>query len=320
MIFDAHSDILSDITTKYLNGETDVFRRYHYDGIVKGKVEGSIFVIWVEPEYMDNSYARVIKIMDSLKKDYEYSHDILSIVKSYDEMMTAKKENKFYIFIGLEGLENIKDNLDLIDSYYEFGCRHASLTWNEENMLATGAKGRASRGLTSLGKKAVKKINDKKMILDLSHLNDKSFFDVIDATDKPLIASHSNARKLCDASRNLTDEQLKLIRDLNGVVGFNSYSDFIGNDKDSQTLEMCVNHIKYMCDLIGVDHVGLGFDYLDYFEDGVFGDASSYIKGLENSSKSYNIIEYMLNSGFTKEESEKIAYKNFHKIIKTILI
>lgn len=319
MIFDAHSDIWTDVTSKISKGENNIFKNYHYNNLKEGKVSGSIFVIWTEPEYKDNPKKRVNEIMDAIKKELEYSKDVLSIVKNYDEMKKAEHENKFYAFIGFEGLSSVGDNLDIIDEYYNFGARHASLTWNEENSLATGTRGNPERGLTSLGKKAVKKMYEKNMILDVSHLNEKSFWDIIDIADFPIIASHSNAKKLCDNVRNLTDEQLKAIRDLNGVVGLNSYKGFIDEDKNRQNIERAIDHIKYMVDKIGIEHVGLGFDYNEYLEIDNFNNNAPFIEGLENASKSYSIILKLKEAGFNEEEINKIAYKNFHKIIKEII-
>ena len=204
----------------------------------------------------------------------------------------------------------------MIDEYYEYGARHASLTWNEENKLASGVRGDPNKGLTDLGKKAVRKMQDKGMIVDVSHLNDKSFFDVIDITSAPIIASHSNSRVLCKSLRNLTDEQLKAIRDTKGVVGLNSYKGFIDENKDKQTIERALDHIKYIADKIGIDHIGLGFDYNEYFEDEI---TPPSVKGLENASKSYDIIIKLKEAGFNNEEIEKIEYKNFNRIIKEIV-
>ncbi len=315
MIFDAHSDTLTDFTNKILKGENNIFKKYHYQNFIKGKIEGSIFVIWVEKENYNRAVDRVKEIQSSLKKELEYCNDVIKIVKSYDEIIEAKKANKIYIILGFEGLISIGDNLDIIDNYYEYGIRHASLTWNEENSLATGIRGDSNRGLTALGKKAIKKMNDNGIIIDVSHLNDKSFFDCLDTTEKPIIASHSNSRKLCNHMRNLTDEQLKAIRDLNGVVGLNSYKEFIDSDKTKQNIDRAIDHIKYIAEKIGVDHIGLGFDYNEYLDD----DDTPFIEGLENASKSYSIIEKLEKNGFNKEEIEKIAYKNFHRIIKEIL-
>ena len=157
MIFDAHSDIWTDVAVKILKGENNIIKKYHYDNMIKGKIGGSIFVIWTEPKNYHRALDRVREIQNSINKELEYVNDIILIAKNYDDILKAQKENKLYIFIGFEGLISIDDNIDLIDEYYEYGARHASLTWNEENKLATGVRGDSNRGLTQIGKKAVKK-------------------------------------------------------------------------------------------------------------------------------------------------------------------
>jgi membrane dipeptidase len=322
MIFDGHSDIWTDVTIRTLNGESDIIRKYHLNKLIQGKISGSIFVIWIDPPYTEEPYKRSMQIVDSIKKEFEYCKDSIVLAKSFDDVEKALMENKIYVFIGLEGLSSIGENLELIDFYHDFGARHASLTWNEENSLATGAKGNPNRGLTKIGKKAVRKINQNNMILDVSHLNEKSFFDVTFETDKPIIASHSNCRALCDVPRNLTDEQLRKISGLNGLVGINSFNEFVHKDLEKQTIEMLVNHVAHAADIMGVDHVGIGMDYCDFLDEdsmnGFSSQQTSYTKGLEDVSKTYNIIIELKRAGFSRDEIEKIAYKNFHRIIKDI--
>lgn len=323
IIFDGHSDIWTDVTTRSLNGENDIIRKYHLSKLREGKISGSIFVIWIDPPYTEDPYKRSMQIVNSIKKELEYCKDSIVLVKSYKDIEKALKENKIYVFVGLEGLSSIGENLDLIDFYYEFGARHASLTWNEENSLATGVKGNPDRGLTNIGKDAVKKINKKNMILDVSHLNDKSFWEVVNITEKPLIASHSNCRALCDVPRNLNDDQLRKIAELNGLVGINSFNQFVHKDVDKQNIEMLVRHIAHMSDVMGIDHVGIGMDYCDFLDDSSMNSFSlqetSYTRGLEDASKTYNLITEMEKAGFSKDEIEKVAYKNFHRIIKEII-
>lgn len=323
MIFDGHSDIWTDVTIKTLNGEKDIIRKYHLDKLKKGNITGSIFVIWIDPPYTDQPYKRSMEIVDSIKKEIEYCKDSILIARSFDDIEKAKREEKFYAFIGLEGLSSIGENLDLIDYFYDFGARHASLTWNEENSLATGVRGNAQRGLTELGKKAVHKINNKKMLLDVSHLNEKSFWDVAHETESPIIASHSNCKHLCDVPRNLSDEQLKKIAELGGVVGINSFNEFVHHDIEKQDIKMLVQHIEHMANVMGIDHVGIGMDYCDFLDDSSMSSFSqqetSYTKGLEDASKTNKLLIEMEKAGFTAEDIEKVAYKNFHNIIKKVV-
>ncbi len=195
----------------------------------KGGVEGSIFVIWVDPPYDVDYVKRTEQIMAAAKAEIAECQSF-RIVHTYDEMMQANADGKIYIFIGIEGMATMGKDLSWIDRYYDFGCRHGILTWNEANDLGAGALSGKDYGLTDVGKEAVRRMQEKGMLLDVSHLNDNGFWDLVKITQKPFVASHSNSRALCSAPRNLTDDQLRAIRDVNGVVGLNAFNLFIDDD------------------------------------------------------------------------------------------
>ena len=153
MFFDAHSDIWCDVTTRRLRGETDILRKHHLPRLRKGGVEGSILVIWVDPPYDKDYVKRTQQIMTCVDAEVKECDEI-QIVHTYDEMMQANKAGKIYIFKGIEGLAAIGEDLSKIDKYYDFGCRHAMLTWNEANALGAGALSGQSYGLTAAGKEA----------------------------------------------------------------------------------------------------------------------------------------------------------------------
>ncbi len=323
MVFDAHSDIWTDVTIRSLRGESDIFSKYHLERLKKGEIEGSIFVIWIDPPHATTRpYERFLEIAEAVKKEISVAKDFV-IVKNYEEIQKAIAQDKFYVIIGIEGLSSIGENLDLIDTYYDLGARHAMLTWNEQNPLATGAKGDATRGLTELGKKAVKKMIDKKMILDVSHLNEKSFWDLTDMVEGPVIASHSNAKALCNVARNLSDEQLLRMRDLDAVIGVNAFNEFVHNDASQQTLDNFVKHAAYIADKIGAEHVGCGFDFFEFLpsetSDSFVHQEVLNTKGLEDCSKVPVFIKKLKEVGFTEKEVEGICYGNFHRVIKKIL-
>ena len=192
MYFDAHSDIWCDVTTRRLNGETNVFDRCHLERLRKGGVEGSIFVIWVDPPYDVDYVKRTEQIMAAIKAETAECRSF-RIVHSYDEMMKANADGKIYIFIGIEGMAAMGKDLTWIDRYYEFGCRHGILTWNEANDLGAGALSGKDYGLTDLGRETVRRMQEKGMLLDVSHLNDAGFWDV----------GVQNYRQRCDSEKAL---------------------------------------------------------------------------------------------------------------------
>lgn len=319
MYFDAHADIWCDITQRRLKGEHDVFNTRHLNKFIKGGVEGSVFAIWVDPPH-DADYAlRTHQIMSAAGEEISEC-DSFRIVRSYDEMKAAVRDGKIYVFIGVEGMAYVGNDLSRIDEYYDFGVRTCMLTWNEANSLAAGASSGQTYGLTELGRQAVNRIQELGMILDVSHLNEAGFWDMMDLARTPVIASHSNASALCPAARNLTDDQLRAVAVTGGVVGLNSYSRFISADPRLATVERLAEHAYHMIEIMGVDHVGLGFDFLDYFKDGDgYSSDAADTRGLAGCTDICNLFDCFDKLGMSAEDQEKIARGNFHRVIREVL-
>jgi Zn-dependent dipeptidase, microsomal dipeptidase homolog len=320
MNFDAHSDIWTDVNIKSLAGERDIIRKYHIDRLRKGEIEGSIFVVWVDPPYTDDPKKRTAQAFEAIRKEAEDCADIAVICRNYAEIEKAKAEGRLYIIVGMEGISGLAPDVSEIDRVYELGTRHIFLTWNEANDFATGVRGPEDRGLTEIGKDVVKRILGKNMMLDVSHLNEKSFWDVIDMADVPLVASHSNARALCDVPRNLKDEQLRAIAELNGVVGLNAFNEFIDTEKEKRTADRLVEHAVYIADKIGIDHVGFGFDFDEFLPADCTSDFHSEEAektiGLENCTDIPSFVDKLEKAGFKGGDLEKITHGNFLRVIR----
>lgn len=322
MIFDAHGDIWTDVTVKRQQGKIDIFKKYHLEKYKKGNVNAGIFVIWIDPPYDVNPQKRALEIIENMSVEINNNKDLFGIIRKYDDIEEAIRDKKFITIIGTEGLSYIGNNVELLDLLYLFGVRHATLTWNEENELATGVNGDPKRGLTEYGVQAVKRMEQLGIIVDVSHLNEKSFWDVYNNTNKPFIASHSNCKAICDYKRNLTDEQLKAIKKRGGVVGLNAFADLVANEQEHRNIEYLVEHLEHMIKIMGIDYVGFGFDFDDYLESdtlGAFADGDAKIKDLENITKVPKLIQILEQKGYSNEDIEKIKYKNFFRVIKEIL-
>lgn len=331
MIFDSHSDIWSDVTVKTLRGEKDIFRKYHYERLHKGGVEGSVFVMWIDPPYDAQPELRLEQIMDAVRKELPMCKDILRVVHNYGEMQQARTEGVFYVFHGCEGLSAIGEDIDQIDRLYDFGVRHAGLTWNEQNALATGIRGEEDRGLTKLGICALRKIQEKHMLFDVSHLNDKSFWDVMKYAVGPVVATHSASRKLCNVPRNLTDDMIKAVIETGGMIGVNAYPDFIASETSEKTVDRLAKHIEHMVSIAGIDRVGFGFDFCEFLEDTSTSSCldfqstenvrnSSELRGMKDASEIPNLLMAMQKNGFTEEDIKKISCENWHRMIEKIIM
>jgi hypothetical protein len=162
------------------------------------------------------------------------------------------------------------------------------------------------------------------MVLDVSHLNDKSFWDLMSIATTPVIASHSNSRTVCPAKRNLTDDMLKEIAKTGGLVGMNSLREFVSEKREEQNVQKLCDHLDYIANLIGIDHIGLGYDFDDYLGGEALSSFSSNLDspsadGVSNEAEAYNLILEMKKRGYSQEDCDKVAYKNFYRVFKQVL-
>ena len=308
-VFDGHSDLLYDVAHRRSNGERRVLERYHLNLLRQGDVEGLVLSLWAHPEEKE-TYAQATEKLLCYAKEEFAECPWLRLVRTAAEAEQAKLDGKIYAFLGVEGMAAIGRNLAGIDRYADFGARMGMLTWNEENALATGAGGDSQNGLTELGKEAVRRMQRRGMLVDVSHLNDGGFADVIRQTEGPVIASHSNCRALCDVRRNLTDDQLRAIRDTGGVVGINVYHNFVHADPEKQSIEMLCRHVCRMAEIMGVEYVACGFDFCGYFDPDGIGP-----KGLEDAAGIRRFFDCLERFGMSLREREMIARENFLRVL-----
>lgn len=322
MVFDGHTDIFTDVLVKRLEGETHVLEKHHLDKFKKGGIEGCCAVLWIDPPYTSNYAKRLEQLLVAVKDEMDECQGAV-MVRNMADIEAAKAAGNFYILLGAEGLSAIGEDTDKLDALYDFGLRHAMLTWNEENCLASGAGGNPDHGLTEAGKKMLRHMEAKHMIVDVSHLNEKSFWGVVDTVSGPIIASHSDVRALADVPRNLRDDQLKAIAESGGFVGLNAFNEFISRDRALQTSDQLIQHALYMADLIGVDHIAFGFDFTDFLADETASSFSSDVnvatRGLESCQQVPAFLETLHEVGFSQEDIEKISYKNWHRVIGQVL-
>ena len=319
MVFDGHSDLLYDVTRRRLAGEDHVLERCHLDRLRHGGVEGLVLALWTsaaggETFWKDVRPTRTdadrMEIMMACARSEFAECPWLAIVRTAGEAARARSEGKLYAFLAIEGMAAIGEDLGGIDLCHAFGARIGMLTWNEENCLATGAGGDPYSGLTDLGRQAVRRMWDLGMLADVSHLNDGGFGDVIKLAHGPVIASHSNCRALCDVRRNLTDDQLRAIRDTGGVVGLNVHHAFVHADPARQTAKTLAYHAAHMAEVMGVEHVACGFDFCEFM-----GPGNEGADGLENCAHIQNLFYWLEELGMSAREREMIARENFLRVL-----
>ncbi len=313
MVFDAHADIFWDVARRRNEGEDHVLEKYHKERLTKGQVEGVGFSIWANPEKEGDTYAGLTENMIlQAKADIAQSTDWLAMVRTPEEALKAKAEGKIYGFVTVEGMAAVGKDLSKIDTYYaDFGARMGMLTWNEKNDLATGCKGGpADEGLTDLGKEAIRIMEDRKILVDVSHLNDGGFWDIIKMATKPVIATHSNCRCMCDHVRNLTDDMMRAIKETGGVVGLNCYHNFISADPAKQNAAYLAQHAAHMAEVMGVEHVICGFDFCEFL-----GRDPHLLEGLEDASHLPSFMDELRKVGFSEKEVNMIGHENMLRVL-----
>lgn len=303
-LFDAHADLGYDVLDKHRQGRRDILKTDHVDKLIAGEVFGVGMACffkgdedWVTAKAMVTTLRQ--EILDNPNDFY------LTTGQTWDE-------HRINALITVEGMGFLKRNVDrTITWLYDQGVRIASLSWNDENTLCTGVKGSPDRGLTRMGRQAVRTMHRLGMAVDVSHTNEKSFWDILSVDDGPILATHSNARALSNVDRNLTDQQLKAIAKRGGLVGLVSAARFIHVEPGQNTAANLAKHGRYIADLIGVQHVCLGLDYMDFLE----GYQRNGID-LDNASESQNLMDALRAEGFSEKELNAIAWDNMIRFLK----
>lgn len=309
MIFDAHSDLPTYIYEERKNGNAVLER--NFERFFGDAIKSRVMAIWTPPEKRAMALRYALEVLNNFHKDVIESQSF-EIVTSVKDMRNAIKNGKVALWLGLEGGEPIEDSLDLLEVFYALGLRVLTLTWSLRNAIGDGVFERTNGGLTNFGIEVLGKAEELDIIVDVSHLNEQGFWDVIETTAFPIIASHSNAYSLCPNRRNLKDDQIKAIAERNGVIGVNAIPSFVDNEKP--TLEKMITHLEYIVDLVGYKHVGFGFDFVYYLK----GWSEKSVEGLENESKIPELLK-KLNETFSKKEVEAIAFKNFERVFERVV-
>lgn len=217
-----------------------------------------------------------------------------------------KFNTKLNAVFCVEGGRLIGEDIEKISALASHGVKMLTLTWNGDNTIACGALTSNDTGLTDFGRKVLKELENKNIIVDVSHLSDKSFFDVAEAASCPFVASHSNSRTVCPNKRNLTDEQFKIIRYKGGLVGLNFHRDFLSCDGNA-CIDDIIKHCEHFLSLGGEDILAIGSDF-----DGA--DMPSDISGISAIPKIY---ERFLRLNYSETLLDKIFYANAENFFET---
>jgi membrane dipeptidase len=304
IVVDAHCDTVCSWINIHNKGKDDISR------MKEGGVNCQVFAIYTAPSFYDAPLKRAVQLIDSFYIEIENNRNNILLCTDYKQILLAEKQEKIAAILALEGGEPIQGGVSLLRTLYRLGVRIVSFTHFPRNLIADGSGEASSKsGLTFLGNKLVKEMNRIGMIIDISHINENGFWDVLKLTNKPVIASHSNCKVLCDVHRNLNDDQIKVLANNGGVIGVNYGIGFLDINPKKVNLDKLLDHVDHIVKLVGSDHVGFGSDF----------DGGAGFPGLEDVTKIPNVTRGLVNRGYSDKDIEKMLGGNFLRVFRKIL-
>lgn len=330
-VVDAHLDLAAEVYIRRLNGERDVVKRHYLPHFREANLNLVVSSVYVSnAELKGNALHRAIGQIAALREDIEPIAEQIQVVTSKEELDTALSEGKIAILLALEGLDPAYEDLYLIRAFYELGVRGAGLTWSRPNAFATGCC-KANElyeipgGLTDLGKAAIAKMEALGMYVDVSHLNNDGFADLLECTGKPFIASHSNAWNVQENYRNLRDDQMLAIAKRGGVIGLNANCRITGasalpEHREEALVKLC-EHVEYLVEKVGAEHVGYGFDLCNGLNYARTPDVTPAQLGdlVDSHSDMPKLTAKLLERGMAEETVIRIIGRNFLDFYRSVL-
>jgi len=307
-VFDAHCDTISRCWREYEGLErntgalslerTAVFERYC-----------QFFALWTADGYtgyptggdgVERAYHALLRcFQDQMARN----GDKILQCRTAAEAEEAVRQGKAAAFLTVEGGELLGCDPDRLDQAAADGVVAINLTWNHANALSGSSREQPERGLSAAGRRFVEKMEDRRILVDVSHLSEAGFWDVMEMARRPVIASHSNARSVWDHTRNLTDGQITAIIENQGVIGLNFYEGFVGGSRD---LDMVRAHLDHILELGGAANVGLGGDW----------DGCDLIPDLPSIDSLPRFYEHLLRHGYGETVVQDLFYNNLMRVVR----
>lgn len=303
---DLHCDTLGFLSNGDFFAE-DSSNNVSYNKLVSGNVKFQIFAVCVPYNGKESSYRRGMNLISNYKKITADSRVIP--VTDGQTLNLAENSRNIGTVLALEGCDMLEGDIANLYKVYDMGVRVLSLTWNNSNVFSGGI-GENKSGLTAKGRELFKVCESLGILADVSHISEKGFWDIADTALNSFVATHSNAKAVCDNKRNLDNEQLSAIAKSGGCVGINFYPPFL-NNCGSATIDDIIAHIEYIAGRIGTRHIAFGSDF-----DGVDNNLPD---GIHSPRDFYKIYERLLQLNYSQTETDNICRNNFIRVFSSVL-
>lgn len=270
---------------------------------------------WPEPMALDYAQSTALSLFGRLVQIPQTSNGAVQVVRSAAELQQCLNSGVFAMLLHFEGAEPLDPDGYALETFYAAGLRSVGLTHSRRNRYCKGVPFKfphspdTGDGLTDAGKALVRQLNRRRVMIDLSHINERGFWDVAAVTDAPLVATHSNAWVLSNTPRNLTDKQLDAVRESRGVAGLNFHVGFLREDgaRNADTpIARMVEHIAYMVGRMGIDCVALGSDF----------DGATMPAELKDATGLPKLMQALADRGYKGEDLRKLAHGNWVRVLR----
>ncbi len=345
-IFDGHNDVLLNLHLQERGAGRSFFSESeigHLDlpRMRKGGFGGGFFAVFVpsepgptmprEKDIIQTANGYEFPLAPALSYDYALkttlaitarlfrleaeSQGQVKIVRNANELETSLRDNVLAALLHFEGAEAIDPQLEALEVFYQAGLRSLGIVWSRPNIFGHGVPFKfphspdTGPGLTDLGKDLVRACNRMGIMIDLSHITEQGFWDVEKLSNKPLVATHSNVHALCPCPRNLTDKQLDAIKASKGLVGLNFAVSFLrsdGHNNADTSIDVMVQHIDYLVEHLGIEHVGFGSDF----------DGATIPQEIHDVAGLPKLVQALRNHGYDDADLRKLAYENWIQVLR----
>ena len=260
------------------------------------------------------------QVIKKWEKHFKENQDLIFLGKDYKDIEKAKSENKTAIFFGFQNCSPIEDNINLIEKVHEQGCRFMQLTYNNQSLLATGCYEKNDSGVTNFGREAIKEMNKVGIVIDMSHSGEKSTFDAIDISQKPIAITHANPSFWHNAKRNKSSELLKALSENGGMLGLSLYPHHLKDGTNCSIQSFC-EMIYKTAELMGVKNIGIGSDLclnqpnsvVEWMRNGTWAKTKNYGEGTKNKSGFPKQPEWFLDARGFKNLEENLKKVGFNE-------
>jgi membrane dipeptidase len=326
-VVDAHFDLPWDVANQRERGHTQVIADQYLDRFRAGGFNLIVAAIFIENFFLpEMGLRRALAQISYLQEELDHLSAEIRLCHNLEDIRRSKTDARIGLMLSLEGADPLQGDLQLLRIFYDLGVRCLGLTWSRRNEAADGcAFTSTSRdrpgGLTAFGRALVHKAEALGMLVDVSHLNEAGFWDVMaEVAQTPVIASHSNCRALVDTPRNLYDQQIEALAERDGVMGMNAISAFVGTGARKRGVDDLLDHVDHVVKVAGIRHVGIGFDFCGGFQNHL---------SLPHPLETYDVLPGhhrlkdftagLIQRGYGEEDIRLILGENFMRVYERVL-